>query len=135
MTELATQTASTTPPTPVLTWVHDPIHKTDATYRVSIDGSEYIRSTRKPRKHKPPRPPRVKKPRVYKPVTLTPEERLKRKAYMLGYRRKKKAEVRRLQAEVERLNRQPSTTSTPATVDDAKNDETHTHTPSFRVAT
>ena len=91
------------PPTPVLKWIRDRIHRDDTTYRLSIHGTEYIRSTRKPLPPKLPRKPRVKKPRVYKPVTMTPEELLKRKVYMVKYRLKRKAEMRRLEAEVLRL--------------------------------
>ena len=91
-----------TAPKPVLKWIHDPLREDDNTYRASIDGTEYIRSTRKPPQPKV-RKLRVKKPRVYKPVTMTPEDLLKRKVYMVKYRLKRKAELRRLEAEVMRL--------------------------------
>ena len=72
---------------PVVTWLPD-TRKDDPYYRCTIDGREYIRSLRKPKK------PRVQRPR--KPIIITPEERVRRKAYMRVYRKKRTAEIARL---------------------------------------
>ena len=106
-----------TPPTPTstttITWV--PQRGRPAKYRCLIPGEgEFIRSSRKPKPPRPPRPPRVKKPRkprVHKPVVLTPAEKEKRKVYMASYRRTQKDKMKRLEAEVRRL--QPPVASTP----------------------
>ena len=113
----AVHIVSTTPlaATPVIKWIKDPLKKNDAKYRISIDGTEYIRSTRKKRPTKPFKKPRAKKPRAYKHVFLTPEERVKRKEYMYKYRLKRKQEVRQLEAEVIRLNLNQSSEQSTAT--------------------
>jgi hypothetical protein len=119
--DMATEaTTPAKPTTPVFTWMADHIHKHDSRYRVMIDSVEYIRSTRRFRPAKLMKKLRDKKPRVYKKVILSPEEKLKRKMYMLEYRIIKKAEVKRLQQEIDRLQ-SPSTST--ATDDDATNDD------------
>jgi len=73
---------------PVVTWLPDRRKADDPHYRCTIDGKEYIKSLRKPRK------PRVKRPR--KPIVFTPEERIRRQVYMRSYRKKRTAEMARL---------------------------------------
>jgi hypothetical protein len=111
--------------TPVFTWMADHIHKHDSKYRIAIDNVEYIRSTRRFRPAKLMKILRDKKPRVYKKVILSDAEKLKRKEYMLEYRIIKKAEVKRLQEEIYRLqsptdDATSTDVSTTTTADDAK---------------